>query len=389
MKVLVFMSQFYLLNGAERLGVELAVELNKRGVRADIASLYTEDLPGVGEATRELLSRGIPSVHFLGMAIHPPISGVVQAIMRLRRLLKEQEYDIVETSVVSPTVVGAWAALGMRTRHVAGIHQVYLRERENGRHHQIMRASLRFNRGTRFYAISDSVASHWVRYAGTPPGRIRKIYNGIPDDCFEAIPDREGVRRELGIPKHARLAIYVGRLASYKGIDTLIDAVGPVLDQMNTYLLCVGEPDMSIHGTREMLERADERISNEGWRDRVRFLGYRKDIPRLLASSDVLTHPTRTEGFGLTLVEAMAAGIPVVTTDIEGIPEVLEGTDSLMVPPDAPKAFRDAFLTALRRTPAETAAAIEKGRKRAEDFRMSTRVSSMINYYEAVLHGRA
>ncbi len=87
MKVLIFMTQFYQLNGAERLAVELAEQLNKRGIRTDILSMYTEALPGVVDAKNALLRNGIPAVHFLGLRIHPPIASMVAAIWRLRRLI--------------------------------------------------------------------------------------------------------------------------------------------------------------------------------------------------------------------------------------------------------------------------------------------------------------
>jgi glycosyltransferase involved in cell wall biosynthesis len=107
-----------------------------------------------------------------------------------------------------------------------------------------------------------------------------------------------------------------------------------------------------------------------------------------MASSDLLVHPTRIEGFGLVLAEALAAGLPVVASNVEGIPEVLAGTDSVMVPPDDPEALRGAVLKTLNRTPDEAAEAIEKGRIRAQDFRITNRTDAMINLFEEVLSGR-
>ena len=77
MKVLIFMTQFYQLSGAERLAVELAEELNRRGIHRDILSMYTEDLSGVAEAKEGLLMRGIPKVYFLGLKIYPLITNAV------------------------------------------------------------------------------------------------------------------------------------------------------------------------------------------------------------------------------------------------------------------------------------------------------------------------
>jgi glycosyltransferase involved in cell wall biosynthesis len=179
----------------------------------------------------------------------------------------------------------------------------------------------------------------------------------------------------------------VGRLAAYKGIDTLLEALGPVLEQNKLFLLYAGLPDLDVNGTREMLKQMEQRITQEGWRAQVKFLGYRKEIPRLMASADVLVHPTRIEGFGLVLVEAMAAGLPVVASNVEGIPEVLAGTESLMVPPNDPKALCEAVLKTLHRTPEEAYRAVEKGRIRAKEFRIDRRVDHMVDLFGDVIIG--
>jgi len=382
------MTQFYRLGGAERLQVELAEALNKRDVHTDILSMYTEDLPGVSEAKRRLHNRGIPAVHFLGMRIHPPIASIFTAILKLRRLIREHGYDIVETSMLTPSAIASWAMQGMRARHVAGLHQVFRRDRENSRQHKLWRASVQCNRRIRYYAISDYAADHWIKYSRTSHQHTRRIYNAINCDCFAATPDRIEVRRELGIPEDGRLAIYVGRLASYKGIDTLLDALGPELEQNRLFLLYVGLPDLHVKGTKEMLEQMKQRVLEAPWGDRVKMLGYRVDVPRLMASADVLVHPTRLEGFGLTLAEAMAVGLPVVASSVEGIPEVLAGTDSLMIPADDPQALRAAVFKTLNLSPVEATLVIKKGRQRAQDFRLARRTDEMIKLFEDVLSDR-
>ena len=388
MKVLIFTTQFYRLGGAERLAVELAEKLNERGIHADILSMYTEDLPGVAEAKGALLNKGIPAVHFLGMRIHPSIANMIPAVLKLRCLIHEQGYDVVETSLISPTVIASWATWGTQTRHVAGLHDVFRRDTENSKKHMFWRVSVRCNRQNRYYAISDYVADHWIRYSRTSARHTRRIYNAISDDCFAPISDRRGVRGELGLPEDVRLAIYVGRHAAHKGIDTLLDALGPVLKQEKLFLLYVGNPDLFVSGTREMLQQMEQRIAEENWGDSVRFLSFSNDIPRLMASADVLVHPSRKEGFGLVLAEAMAAGLSVVASNVDGIPEVVAGTNSLMVPQDDPEALRDAVLKTLNRTPDEVSSAIEKGRHRAEFFRIDVRADAMIKLFEDVLSDR-
>lgn len=381
MKVLIFMTQFYQLGGAERLAVELAEELNKRSIQADILSMYTEELPGVAEARKNLLQRGIANIYFLGMKPHPSLFSLVPAILKLRRLIREQEYDIVETSSISTTVIAAWATLIGHVKHVSGLHQVFVRERENSWQHLIWRFSVRCNRRIRYYAISDYVNKAWICYSNTPPRHTCTIYNAIPNDCFKAIQKRQKVHSEFEIPDAGRILLYVGRLAKYKGCDVLLEAVGRIMQQNNLYLLFVGLLDPEVAGSKEMFYKMKKQIESEGWRDRIKFLGYRKDIPRLMASADVLVHPTLMEGFGLTLVEAMASGLPVIATNVEGIPEVLAGTGSTMVEPNDPHAFGVEILNILNRSPEEAIEVVKKGKKRAECFRISNRVDTLINLF--------
>lgn len=387
MKILIFMTQFYHLGGAERLAVELAEALNKGGIHTDILSLYADNLPNASEAREELLRLGIPKVRFLGMKTAPSTSSVLPAILRLQRLLIEEEYDIVETSMTPPAIIASWATLGTPTRHVAGLHQVFRKDRENSWTHRLWRFSAMCNRHLRYYAISDYVAESWIKYSMTPLHHTRRVYNCITDDCFESVSDRPTLCNELDLPEEVRLVAYVGRLAAYKGIGTLLEALGPVLYQHNLAVLYVGIPDLSVTGTRELLQTMEQRIIAENWSERIRFLGLRKDIPRVMASVDVLVHPTRMEGFGLTLVEALATGLPIVSSNAEAIPEVLAGTDSILVPPNELHAFRDAVLETLKRSPEEKARANEKGRMRAQEFRAERRLASMIRLYQEVLEG--
>jgi glycosyltransferase involved in cell wall biosynthesis len=387
MKVLIFITQFYQLGGAERLAVELAEELNKRDIHADILSMYTEDLPGVAEAKRDLLDRGIPRVHFLGMKVRPSLVSAFSAIRRLRGLIREGGYDIVETSMVSPTVLAAWATRGTHARHVAGLHQVFLRDRENGAQHKLWRLSIRCNKRTRYYAITHCVATAWAAYSGVPQENTRTVYNAISDDYYDLKPDRAGVRVALGVPSDARIVLSISRLARYKGCDTLLEAIGPLLEERDLHLVYVGAPDEN-QDYALLMEEMETLIEKEGCRERVHFLGFRNDASRFLSAADLLAHPTRIEGFGLVLAEALAAGLPIVASNVQGIPEVLAGTDSIMIPPDDAKALREAIVATLDRTPEETERIIEKGRKRAEDFRTEYRVDAMTRLFEDVINDR-
>jgi glycosyltransferase involved in cell wall biosynthesis len=390
MKVLILTTQFYQLNGAERLGVELAESLNAMdGVQADLASIYFGDLPGVPEAEARIRERGIRNFFHLGLRVNPRPGEVLGAIRRLRAFLREGQYDLVETSQITPAVLASWACFGLRTRHVEGIHDVFSRDRYNQGRHKIWRFSARWGRCDAFYAISEYARNYWIEYSATPPEKTVTILNAIPNDCYEAQPDRAALCGELGIPDEASLALFVGRMLKRKGIDTILEGLGPILEAGNVHMLYVGEwgyPREGFFPGEDTLQ-ADmmARIQAEGWENRVHFLGRRNDVPRIMASCDVLVHPARIEGFGLVLAEAMAAGLPVVASTTQGIPEVVSGTDSLLVEPDDPEAFRAAVLTALRREAPAREQAVRRGRERAEAFRIDRRIAALYGLFQRLI----
>ena len=379
MKVLVFTTQFYLVGGVERLAIELAEDLNKRGVHADILSMYTENIPGVLEKKQDLIRKGIPAVHFLGLNINPSLSNFVLAVFKLRRMIQLHGYDVVETSQSSPTIIAAWATKFTRTKHVAGLHYSGTHKGINKNRECIFILSAMLNRATRYYGISRFVVEHWRHRSKAGFGRLALVHNSISDDSFCVSSDKGALCNELKISANSRIILFVGRLDAYKGFETLLEALGPIVLQENIVLLYVGHEDPSV---KKILASMKHNIGLEELSGRIRFLGRRDDVPRLMASSDILVHPARSEGFGLVLAEAMAAGLPVVASNVDGIPEVLVDTDSIMISPDDYDALRNSVLKILSWTFEEKLVAIEKGKRRAEHFRVANRTNAMMRLFQ-------
>jgi glycosyltransferase involved in cell wall biosynthesis len=224
-------------------------------------------------------------------------------------------------------------------------------------------------------AVADDTRRAYERQ-GYPRGRIEVVYNGVE----ASVPAGDGdLRAELGIPEGAPLVGEVARLCEVKGQRELIAALPRLPD---AHLVLVGK-DLEQGGAFQTgLEREAERL---GVRDRVVFAGYRDDARRILGQLDVLALPSWTEGLPLVVLEAMAAGRPVVATPVGGTPElVADGETGLLVPPRHPAALADALRRLL--TDADLRRRLgEAGRVRAgERFTVAAMTDRILQLYDEV-----
>lgn len=160
-------------------------------------------------------------------------------------------------------------------------------------------------------AISDAVAEAALSRGDIDAARLTVVRNGI--SVTPASRSRADVRRDLGVADEQPLVLCAARLESEKDIDVLLSA----LARLGTKPRCV------IAGTGSLRDALLARIESESLGSAVRLLGFRDDIPDLLAAADVFVLPSRAEPFGLVLLEAMAAGLPVLAADAGGPREIV------------------------------------------------------------------
>ena len=380
MKFLIFITQFYQISGAEKLAIDLAKNLATRNINVHILSMYSKDIPGVKPVADELEHLGI-AISYLGLPINASPLTIIAGIARFRKFINSNNFTAIEASSIGPQTICALATIGIKVPILCGIHAIFERRMHNSLKQKIWRYAMKFRTGLRFYAISHAVANAWNEYIGLKSNSVPIIYNSISEEFFTVLPESEAVRSELAIPANSKIILFVGSLMRYKGIDILYNSIGPILEENNCYLVLIGEGNKAesfYPADKSFYIKLDEQIKNSSWSSRVKFLGNRKDVARIMASSTVLAHPTRTEGFGLVLVEALAAGLPVAATKVGGIPEVLEGTKSILVPSENPKAMQTAILDLLKSSPSDRQEMISIGRMRAANFTTTKRVDEII-----------
>ncbi len=320
---------------------------------------------------REVMDAGSVPVVCIGAGGRSTYAG---ATWRLHQALRRHRIDILHAHLFDPAIVGLSAAVAagtpgrVLTRHHSDYHT-----RINKRWH------VRLDRyctalAQRVIPVSEETARVMRDEEHAPPGKLRVILNGV-DFARITVPSADDIaslRRELDIPAGATVLGLVGRLHPEKGQEHFFRAL-PKLQAS------AGPLHVMLAG-RGPAEEAYRRMVADMGLQNVRFLGFRPDVGRVMAASDIVVLPSVAEAFGLVLVEAMRVGAPVVATRVGGIPEIVQdGRSGLLVPPASPDALADAILRVLRE-PQLRATLIEGGRARAEDFRFER----MMRAYEGV-----
>ncbi len=193
----------------------------------------------------------------------------------------------------------------------------------------------------------------WLVDLGVPERKIVLIRNGVDLSLYLRPAQRSSIRQELGIPANARLVIMLARLNPQKGIDDFLRAARLVLTRHpDVHFLVVGDKlefkdgqvvsDVDYHQQLHALTQSLG-ISHCTW-----FTGHRTDVPALLAQSCLSVLPSHSEGLSNSLIESMAAGLPLVATDVGGNPELVQhGVNGLLVPVMNAEALAGAMTTIL------------------------------------------
>jgi len=237
-----------------------------------------------------------------------------------------------------------------------------------------------FRSDSKVIANSETVKDFTSSYYRVPAGSIRVVRNGVDTSgARRAAGDRAAARAELGVPDGAVLVGTVGRLSREKNLDLFVDlAVALARESSSARFAVVGDGPR-----RDALARS---IREAGLAERVALTGPRSDVPRLLAAMDVFVMTSDTEGLPNAVLEAMAAGLPVVATRVGGVRELVsDGISGHLVPPGQIVPLLTA-VRALALDPGLRERHGGAGRERIEsEFGVARMVESTAGVYEEVL----
>jgi glycosyltransferase involved in cell wall biosynthesis len=244
-------------------------------------------------------------------------------VARIRAYLRKTQPQIVHTFLLTASLYGRLAAILARVPIVVGTEvNIY----EDKRRHHALAERLLMAGTDRVIVSAASVRDFYLGQVHADPAKVDVIYNAVDFTKSQATVPAAAMRSSLGLPADAPVAGVIARLTEQKGHRFLFDALAGHPGLASVHLLVIGGGAL-----RDELARMADTL---GLGRRVHFLGARRDLGNLLGAMDVFVMPSLWEGLPLSLVLAMAAGVPPVATTVAGIPEVVEaGRTGLLVPP--------------------------------------------------------
>jgi len=315
--------------GAEQVLLHLAAGLRERGADPVIVTLRP------GWMTQRAEREGLP------VWIEPQRRGLDPGwIPRLAVRLRRRGVELVHSHEFAMNVYAGAAARLAGLPTVATVHG---RSWATERQRRVWSYRLLRQAGMRLVAVSRDLTAFLEGRMKLPSGAFDVVHNGIRIPAIVPAIDHAGrrtsARRELAIPADGPLLVAVGNLYPVKDHATLLRAVAG-LPFARVAIAGRGSEEASLRALAAELRIAD----------RVHLLGLRDDIDRVLLAADVFVQPSRSEGLPLSILEAMAAGLPVVATAVGGIPEaVVAGETGALVPPADPAALAEALRSLLER----------------------------------------
>jgi glycosyltransferase involved in cell wall biosynthesis len=344
--------------GAERFLVSLVKHTDPEKINSIVCCLNWK-----GDWASELEQKGIKVI-----ALNKKGKFDICVIYKIICVIKQHQIDVVNTHLWAADTLGRISAVLARVPVIIStVQNVDIWKKP---WHMFIDRLLSY-KTTKFIAVSKAVKQFLIETERIPEEKIDVIYNGIEIPRSQVIPSTplgtpfgrsSQVREEFGIKNDEVVLAVVGRLVEQKGHKYLFEALNQLNGRYNIKLLVVGEGPL-LQSLKSSLDFArDRQVADFRLKDKVIFTGQRKDIAEILNASDCVVLPSLYEGLSVSMLEAMAAGKPVIATNVGGTPELISNNQTgLLVKPRDSQALFGAIETLINLP--------DKGRKMGERAR--------------------
>jgi glycosyltransferase involved in cell wall biosynthesis len=302
----------------------------------------------------------------------------LKALFALVWLILKEKFDIVHTHSSKGGILGRLAAKLCGVPHIIHTPHGHVFYGHFGRltSRIFLWVERIFSKFTdRMVALTHGEKNDYIKLSVCAPEKLLTIHSGVDVQQFlNANGNGLEKRRSLGLAQDEAVIGFVGWLLPIKGPDYLLKAMDYIWpEKPETTLVMVGKGDLDVDLRTEALRK--------NVNGRVKFLGWRQDIHELMMVFDMLVLPSLNEGMGRVLVEAMAAGKPVVASRVGGIPDLIQdGHNGYLVPPADEQALADAILKLLNNRDRASFMG-QRGKERCRQFSLEAMIAKLDNLY--------
>lgn len=239
----------------------------------------------------------------------------------------------------------------------------------------------------RLFSISEATRRRNLKAFPLPAERIRRLYLGIDPTPYADdldVGEKAALRAELGIPEGTVAIGLPGRFSRGKGQLLWIEALSRLAEMAPTQAwqgVLIGGLTAGEGSDEAVVAELRGRVAELGLESRVSFAGFRSDLPSCLKALDIVCVPSRNEAFGLTVIEAMAAGRPVVGSSSGAIPELVSEDSGRLAPPDAPETWASALVELLGDAGLRERLGAAGRRRVQEEFTLAGHVAALVGEY--------
>ena len=295
--------------GAEKVITVLAAEYIQRGHSVSVISLMGP--PENSPIPDKLRSSGA-DITYLNMGKSNPLAGLFQ----LRHAIRNLQPDIVHSHLIHPNILCRIAMMGL---HIPLINTIHISERRKGKKLFFALDHLTFHLADVSTAVSKASAQFHCEICGLKGGSIRTVYNGVDQVPIPSAERVTAFRAQMQLDQYTKIIGSIGRLDWQKGYDRLIgrmEALDRKIPAGERWLLLILGEGQERAGLQAIIDGLQLKNME------IRLGGFFPDAASLMSQFDVFVMPSRYEGYGLALAEAMTLGLPVVSADIDSLPEL-------------------------------------------------------------------
>jgi len=373
MKVAHFIDTMNVVGGAEVLVVEICRNLKQLDIDPIVLHFGNKWIAKMC-SKYEISSMILP-----GYRYYKSIKTLPFFVFILKKFLKQSDIDILHSHLVDSITGACCAAFLSKTPHVGTLHDIHTMEDQPS---NVLLLQIAAALGTRFIVVSHDIKNYLLEKTGFFKGKVSTIYNGIDIQRFTALEEKPFIlRSRLNLAKQDFIFITVGRLVTIKDHLVMVEAFARCGFDSKVKLLIAGDGPL-----RETIVKKIMDLKLDGV---IKMLGFCNNIPELLNISDCFLLSSRSEGLSCSIIEAMAAGLPCVVTNVGGNSELIQqGKNGYLVSFNNPSALAVHMKKVYDDAEERKKMAVHAKRIAIEQFSMDSMVRGYCSLYRQILKAK-